>query len=205
MVKFDFDTKNFQLLAKEVELREFYKGNFYYVDSTTIYKIDLQTSEKKLVRGQKWSKKFLKSDDIVYYQGVMRIKGKLYYACYQGKWVFEGAAPSKLYLYKENRKDVKKYDASVTLFHPVYNGEKIVYHKVNIKKNKLILVIYDLKTGQERWICQRISLRLSSLSMIYYYTVQIRNLLILYLKFVENHMIVFCQTSITVNFSKKLV
>lgn len=152
LIKFNFDTKELQTVAKEVESGAFYKDNFYYVNATAIYKVNLKTFKRSLVRGQKWSKKFLKSNDTVYYQQVMRIKGKLYYACYQGKWVSEGAAPSKLYLYNENGKDVKKYNASVTLFHSVNDGSKIAYYDVHPTETKLILVIYDLDTGKERKI-----------------------------------------------------
>lgn len=149
VAKFDADTKDCRIVAKGINSGDFYKDNFYYVNATAIYKVNLKTFKRSLVRGQKWSKKFLKSNDTVYYQQVMRIKGKLYYACYQGKWVSEGAAPSKLYLYNENGKDVKKYNASVTLFHSVNDGSKIAYYDVHPTEIKLILVIYDLDTGKE--------------------------------------------------------
>lgn len=150
LVRLHAETKEFEIIAKGIESGSFYKDNLYYIDATAIYKVNLKTLKRTLVRGKKWSKRFLKSDDTVYYQEVMNIKGKLYYTCYQGKWVSEGAAPSKLYLYKENGKDIKKYNASVTLFHSANDGSKIAYYDVHTAQNKSLLIIYDVDTGRER-------------------------------------------------------
>ena len=152
LVKFNFNTKKLQTVAKEVGSGTFYKDDFYYVDYTALYKVNLETLKRTLVRGQKYSKKLLKIKDTVYYQTIMNIKGKLYYTRSQGKWASEGGAQSKVYLYQDSGNDIKKYNASTDLHNLVYDGGKIAYYDTHPKEIKLILVIYDLDTGKERKI-----------------------------------------------------
>ena len=148
LVRFDPDTKKFQTVAEEVNSGEFYKDHLYYINGdTAIYKVNLKTFKRKLVRGKKWSKRMLKSKDTVYYQTFLKIKDQLYYTCSQGKLAADGAEPSKIYLYSENGKDIKKYNARVDLHRVVSDGTKIAYH---YKNDKDYLIIYDMDTKKER-------------------------------------------------------
>lgn len=169
LVRFHAETKAFEIIAREIDSGAFYKDNFYYIDYTAMYKVNLKTLKRTLVRGQKYSKKLLKYADTVYYQNIININGNLYYACSQGEWASEGAAPSKLYLYQENGKDIKEYSASVDLHDLIYNGTQIAYNDAD-------LVIYDLDTGKERKM---------DLPKNFYATVQLSDDVLLYRSDIE--------------------
>lgn len=149
VIKYDISLGKSQVVAKEISSGDFYGNGFFYVDAdTAIYKVDLQSNKRKLVRGKPWKKGMKASEFKMYFQSIMTIDGQLYYTRSQGEEASEGGEPSDIYLYQKDGKDLKKYSASTDLHEVVVDQNKIVYTDID-KEGKSVLKLYDISKNEE--------------------------------------------------------
>lgn len=146
ILKLHPDSKKFEKVA-EVWKPCFYENSLYYIGDgeSGIHKVDLDTLEDKLVRGQKWTKEFKYNDEVTRYKGIISNQGKLYYVCYRAN------DKMTIYSYDESKKDKEEYIFSSNPGDIIYNSTKIAGFRCdwdNSKKSHM--QVYDFNTGRAK-------------------------------------------------------
>lgn len=148
ILKLHPDTKKFEKVA-EVWNPCFYENSLYYigVGESGIHKVDLDTLEDKLVRGQKWKKEFKYNDEATRYNGIINNQGKLYYICNKINQKIT------IYSYDESQKDKEEYIFSSDPGCIIYNSTKVAGFDCDWdNEKKSYMQVYDLNTGKEKRI-----------------------------------------------------
>ncbi|MDD4370606.1 MAG: hypothetical protein PHD56_05995 [Anaerostipes sp.] len=141
--QYDTSSKKFNVFGEDIDDSCFYENYFYYTSGReSIYRVNIHSLKQELVRKRDYERNLKGSDKkIRYYNKLMVVDGKLYYAAAQGGRVSEGGEGADIYLYREKKADQKVLHVGDNLIYSVQDGDVIGYEEGDYIKT------LNIKTG----------------------------------------------------------